>query len=303
VTLLFILGLALTAVAVTLVARSIITARLRSAETLAQIGHYGFAGSLEDERPHGLRSLLDDIAAGIGTIVVGRLKLFNEDQVRKQLVSAGMYGTTPRMIFGYQVIVALAAPAFWIWISVAAGFSGALAILGVVVAGAVGWLTPTTVVGNRATTRVGQIDYAMPELIDLLVVTVEAGLSLNAALQLASERMKGPLGDELRITLQEQRMGLQPAQAFESMLVRCPTDAVRSFVRAMIQGERLGVSVGQILRSLALEMRKRRRAAAEERAQKAPIKILFPLGFMIFPAMFVVILGPAVINIFNALKT
>jgi tight adherence protein C len=143
----------------------------------------------------------------------------------------------------------------------------------------------------------------MPELIDLLVVTVEAGLGLGAALQLASERMTGPLGQELRIALQEQRMGLPQLQALENMLNRCPTPAVRSFVRAMIQGERLGVSVGQILRSLALEMRKRRRAQAEERAQKAPIKILFPLVFMIFPAMFVVILGPAVINIFHALKS
>jgi len=97
-------------------------------------------------------------------------------------------------------------------------------------------------------------------------------------------------------------MGLSQVQSLENLLARCPTPAVRSFVRAIVQGERLGVSVGQILRSLALEMRKRRRAAAEERAQKAPIKILFPLVFMIFPAMFVVILGPAVINIFDALK-
>ena len=78
---------------------------------------------------------------------------------------------------------------------------------------------------------------------------------------------------------------------------------MQSFVRAMVQGERLGVSVGQILRSLALEMRKRRRAAAEEKAQKAPIKILFPLVFLIFPAMFVVILGPAVIAVFHSLNS
>jgi tight adherence protein C len=96
-------------------------------------------------------------------------------------------------------------------------------------------------------------------------------------------------------------MGLSQLQSLENMLTRCPTAAVRSFVRAMVQGERLGVSVGLILRSLALEMRKRRRAAAEEKAQKAPIKILFPLVFMIFPAMFVVILGPAVISVFNSL--
>jgi tight adherence protein C len=97
-------------------------------------------------------------------------------------------------------------------------------------------------------------------------------------------------------------MGLQLLQALDNMLKRCDTPAMRSFVRAMVQGERLGVSVGQILRSLALEMRKRRRAKAEEQAQKAPLKILFPLVFLIFPAMFVVILGPAVISIFDAFK-
>jgi len=76
---------------------------------------------------------------------------------------------------------------------------------------------------------------------------------------------------------------------------------MRSFVRAVLQGEQLGVSIGQVMRNLATEMRKRRRAAAEERAQKAPIKMLFPLAFLIFPAMFIVILGPAVITLFKTL--
>ena len=92
-------------------------------------------------------------------------------------------------------------------------------------------------------------------------------------------------------------MGLTPVQALENMVGRCPTPAVESFARAMMQGQALGVSVGQILRSLAIEMRKRRRANAEQQAQKAPIKMLFPLVLCIFPAMFVVVLGPAFISI------
>jgi tight adherence protein C len=245
---------------------------------------------------------LNDIASGIGALFVDRFGIFDEEALRKQLVTAGMYRTSPRMLMGYQVLTVLALPAVWIWFAVALGLSTAMTILGLIFAAVVGWIGPTSAVRRRADMRIYQIDYDMPELIDLLVVTVEAGLGLNASLQLASERMRGPLGDELRIALQEQRMGLSQLDALENMLGRCPTPAVRSFVRAMIQGERLGVSVGQILRSLALEMRKRRRAAAEERAQKAPIKILFPLVFMIFPAMFVVILGPAVISVFNAFK-
>jgi tight adherence protein C len=86
------------------------------------------------------------------------------------------------------------------------------------------------------------------------------------------------------------------------MVGRCPTPAVESFVRAMNQGQQLGFSVGQILRTLAVEMRKRRRASAEQKAQKAPIKMLFPLVFMIFPAMFIVLLGPAIVSVLHALR-
>jgi tight adherence protein C len=303
VVLTLLIGLILTGIAVALLAQGVISARLRAIETLGQIGHYGFTGaSVNLEPAGGLRAFLNDAASGIGTLFVDRFGFFDEEALRKQLVMAGMYRTSPRMLMGYQVLSVLALPAFWVWFAVALGLNTAMTILGLIFAAAIGWIFPTSAVRRRADMRIYQIDYDMPELIDLLVVTVEAGLGLNASLQLASERMRGPLGEELRIALQEQRMGLSQLDSLENMLARCPTPAVRSFVRAMIQGERLGVSVGQILRSLALEMRKRRRAAAEERAQKAPIKILFPLVFMIFPAMFVVILGPAVISVFNAFK-
>src|SRR5207244_12794596 len=101
-------------------------------------------------------------------------------------------------------------------------------------------------------------------------------------------------GGELRLTLQEQDMGLSMHEALGNMLSRCETASMRSFVRSVLQGETLGVSIGAIMRNLAMEMRKRRRQAAEERAQKAPIKMLFPLVFLIFPAMFIVLLYPAI---------
>lgn len=298
----FLIGLLLTAAAVALVAQGLRVSRLRASETLGRIGRYGFAGPVELSPVGGLRGVLEDTAAAVGSFLSGRLQLFDEQRLRKELVSAGMYRITPRMIVGYQALAAVVLPALWTWLAIAAAMKVALIVMGFIVAVVVGWFGPSWYVTQRATARLVQIDYDMPELIDLLVVTVEAGLGLAAALQLASERLKGPLGEELRIVLQEQRMGLSTLQALEAMLNRCPTPAMRSFVRAMIQGERLGVSIGQILRSLALEMRKRRRATAEERAQKAPIKILFPLIFMIFPAMFLVILGPAVISVFDALK-
>jgi tight adherence protein C len=300
---LLLLGVVLLGIAVALIARGIIVSRLRTADNLVQIGHYGFAGTAIDLEPApGVRGLIDSTAASIGLLLTDQLKLMNEERLRKTLISAGMYETSPRTIVGYQLLCAVAFPAMWIWISALAGGSAALTILAAILFAAIGWFVPGFVVQRRAESRLHRIDRSMPELIDLLVVTVEAGLSLSAALQLAGDRMKGPLGDELRIVLQEQRMGLTPVQALENMVSRCPTPAVESFARAMVQGQILGVSVGQILRALAIEMRKRRRAAAEQQAQKAPIKMLFPLVFMIFPALFVVILGPALVSIFDALS-
>jgi tight adherence protein C len=297
------IGLVLLGTAVALISRGVIAARLRTVDSLGQIGRYGFAGGAPDIAPtDGLRGFFDSTASSIGLFLTERLKLMNEERLRKTLVSAGMYGTSPRMLIGYQLLAGVAFPALWIWIALGAGASASLTIIAALFFAGIGWFGPGFVVQRRAEGRMYRIDRNMPELIDLLVVTVEAGLSLSAALQLAGDRLKGPLGDELRIVLQEQRMGLTPVQALENMVGRCPTPAVESFTRAMVQGQLLGVSIGQILRSLAVEMRKRRRAAAEQQAQKAPIKMLFPLVFMIFPALFVVILGPAIVSIFHALR-
>ena len=114
--------------------------------------------------------------------------------------------------------------------------------------------------------------------------------------------MTGPLAEELRLAVHEQNMGLDVEDALANMAARADTPSMRSFVRSIIQGETLGVSIGKIMRDLALEMRKRRRQVAEERAQKAPTKMLFPLVLLIFPAMFVVILGPAAIQIMRSLS-
>jgi tight adherence protein C len=164
-----------------------------------------------------------------------------------------------------------------------------------------GWMSPLVLVRRRARFRLAAIDRRLPELIDLLVVTVEAGLGLTGSLQVAAERLKGALGDELRLSLQEQNFGLATSEALVNMLARTETPGMRAFVRSIVQGESLGVSIGQILRNLSEDMRKRRRATAEERAQKAPVKMLIPLVFLIFPAMFVVLLGPAVFAFIEAI--
>jgi tight adherence protein C len=189
------------------------------------------------------------------------------------------------------------------WVAARLGSAGGLALLLIFGLGAAGYWLPLVSIRSRAERRLARIDYELPELIDILIVTVEAGLGFGASLQLAAQQVRGPLKDELRLTLQEQRMGLSVNESLRNLLQRARTPGMESFVRSILQGETLGVSIGQIMRDLALEMRKRRRAAAEERAHKAPIKILFPLVFLIFPAMFVILLGPAIFSFIDALGT
>jgi tight adherence protein C len=212
-------------------------------------------------------------------------------------MAAGYYTLPPGKFVGYQVLGTVAAGFLSIWWAVAKDVNPLFGLVVVVVAILGGWSLPLVWLKRRGRLRGERIDYEMPELIDTLVTTVEAGLSFSASLQVAGRRFRGPLGDEVRLTLQEQSMGLALNAALSNMLTRCDTPAVRSFVRAILQGEQLGVSIGQTLRNLAHEMRARRRHMAEERAQKAPVKILFPLVILIFPALLVVMLGPAAIRI------
>ena len=301
--LLFLLiGLFLAGAAVFLIARAVAMPRVRAAEMIGQIDSYGFSRPREDaqQKQTAVRGALDDVANVIGSALARRGSSGREEKLRGRLMAAGLYLTPPRRFLGYQVLSTITFPAAWAWFAGTMSFSSLLLWLGLPVAVLLGWRAPLILVDRRARARLEEIDYSLPELIDILVVTVEAGLGFSGSIRTASERISGPLGDELRLALQEQNMGLTTEEALRHMLARADTPSVRSFVRAVTQGETLGVSIGDILRSLAIEMRKRRRAAAEERAQKAPIKILFPLVFLIFPAIFIVLLGPAVFDFIEA---
>jgi tight adherence protein C len=292
VVLFFILGVFLVGAGVMLVVRAAtVSTRAATAEMIGQIDSYGFAASPADGTGSETSRPLAGLAVRVGGLVQ-RLLGIGERGVRAQLLAAGMYNTDPLTIVGYRFLAAIAATAAWIWLGVASGMAFPLLVLGAAGLGALGWMAPVIVIKRRGRLRTEQIDYELPELIDLLVVTLEAGLSFLASLHLAAARLEGPLGTELRLTLAEHRMGLSTTEALEGMMRRAETPSLRTFVRSIIQGEALGVSTGMIMRNLAIEMRKRRRAVAEERAQKAPVKMLFPLVFLIFPSIFVVLLGP-----------
>jgi tight adherence protein C len=286
-------ALLLAGAAVALTLRAAFMPRIGAVKQLQQIRAYGFSDVGSGERPRRtLRENVDSLAILIGE-TIGKRFGFSENDVRRQLVGAGLYTMQPAAFVGYRILCTIGLPALFLWWVSTVGGSGPIVFLVVLMGGISGWVVPMTVLRKRSERRFEQIEYELPELVDLLVVNVEAGLGFNGAMQTSARRLGGPLGDELRLTLQEQRMGLSTKEALSNMLGRCETPSMRSFVRSVLQGETLGVSIGTIMRNLAIDMRKRRRQAAEERAQKAPIKILFPLVFLIFPALFVVLLFPA----------
>jgi tight adherence protein C len=180
-----------------------------------------------------------------------------------------------------------------------AGGVGAL-LLGAVL-GALAFGLPDFVLSRRARQRKEAVCVDLPDALDLLAVSVEAGLGFDAAIAKLNEHMDGPLSDEFGLALNEMRIGESRAEALRRMTDRVPAPELAGFVRAVIQSEQLGMSMGRILRVQATDSRLRRQAAGEEKAMKAPIKMLFPTVFFIFPAMFVVVLGPALLNITKVL--
>ena len=209
-----------------------------------------------------------------------------------------MYGTSVASFIGSRVLAALSGPGLLFLFSLTGSLSLRL-LVGTSLMTLMGWYLPYVRTQRRARLRIEQIDREVPELVDLLVTTVEGGVGFAAGLQLASRSIEGPLGQELRLALREQSLGLSPEEALRNLSMRVDSPATRAFTQALVQGESLGVSIGAILRDLAIDMRKRRRQSAEERAQKTPTKILFPLIGLILPAMFIVALGPVMMEALN----
>ena len=166
----------------------------------------------------------------------------------------------------------------------------------VIVFTAMGAAMPWIMLRIMAQKRQKLITKQLPEVLDLLCVSVQAGLSFDAALRRIVERMKGPLIEECSRMLDDVRMGLPRRQALRMMGERCEVQEVALFVTAIIQAERLGTSLGKTLNNQAINMRERRRQAVKAEAMKAPVKMIFPLVLFIFPSVFVIVLLPALLN-------
>lgn len=164
-----------------------------------------------------------------------------------------------------------------------------------------GYMLPILWLGQQIKKRKHNLQKALPDALDLLTISVEAGLAFDLALQRVTEKWDDDLSREFKRVLSDVRLGRSRREALRDMAERCGVDDIQSFVAAVIQADQLGVPLSKILRLQADQMRVRRRQRAEEAAQKAPVKMLFPMVFLIFPALFVVILGPAVPKIMTSL--
>ena len=297
--LLALLALALGGAAVAALARSLTISRVRVATHLDELDAYGYGAEHHTGTQADAERVAGPLAAlawRTGDLVARRMGPAREAQLRTLLTKAGMHSTSTQTVLGYR---ALGAPALAL-LGLLIGHGMVVHVAVGLLMAACGWRLPVIWIHRRSVNRAGEIERQVPDLIDQLVVMLEAGVGFSSALQISTERLKGTLGEEMRLALQEQRMGASLADALNHLRERMDSPNLKSFARAVVQGERLGVSIGQVMRALAVDMRKRRRQMAEERAQKAPVKLLLPLVFLILPTMFIVILVPPIVE---ALKT
>jgi tight adherence protein C len=176
-----------------------------------------------------------------------------------------------------------------------------LLIIFATVGAAIGFFLPDLLLYNAGIKRQARLQATLPDAMDMLTICVEAGLGFDAALAQVARNADGPLAAELSRTLQEMQIGKSRTEALHSLAERTTVPELRVFVSSLVQASELGISVASVLREQSAEMRVRRRQRAEERAQKVAVKILFPLVICLFPALFVVIIGPGVIMIAHTL--
>jgi tight adherence protein C len=177
--------------------------------------------------------------------------------------------------------------------------SGWLKIVFVVMTGLIGYTVPSSQVRSMASKRQRTIQKQLPDVMDLLTISVEAGLGFDAALAQVTKNVPGPLAEELSRLLQEVQIGVSRADAFRNLGTRTNVSELQSFTLSMIQADLFGVSIANVLRAQSRELRQKRRQRAEEIAQKIPVKLLFPMIFMVLPALFIIVLGPGAIQIYE----
>lgn len=224
------------------------------------------------------------------------------ESVRRKFIYAGQ-GSAEAVdrFLAIRVVTVSLVPLWFLFVFVVGVGEGMLQLMLFGLGALVLLVGPDAMLRRRVDERQHQIQVKLPDILDLLTISVEAGLGFEQALDRVVDAVPGPMSDEFGRMLGEIRAGASRGEAMRSMEARIEVPEVRSFVLAVLQADTFGVSIGRVLRAQADEMRIKRRQLAQEKAQKAPVKMLVPMVFCIFPALFVVIIGPAFINITTTL--
>lgn len=241
--------------------------------------------------------LIRRILSGLAAVV----PLANVENTRRLLVQAGQpLGMTALDFLGLRVLaLALFGGGYFLFASNAMAFT--LAVRNGLLLGALGFFLPALWLRQRVRSRKREITRALPDALDMLSIGVEAGLAFESALLRVAEQWDNALTEEFRRAVQEMRLGAGRAEALRRMAERTGVEDLATFVAVLIQSSRMGVSIARVLEAQAAQMRLKRRQRAETLARQAGIKMIFPLVFLIFPAMFVVILGPSAPALFGFL--
>jgi tight adherence protein C len=230
-----------------------------------------------------------------------RLTPFDLDaRINEQLVLAGNPpGWDAERVVAMKIIGAIIGVIGGALLAALLPVPGWLRIVFVVMIGLIGYTIPSSQIRSMASKRQRTIQKQLPDVMDLLTISVEAGLGFDAALAQVTKNVPGPLAEEMSRLLQEVQIGVSRADAFRSLSTRTNVLELQSFTLSMIQADMFGVSIANVLRAQSRELRQKRRQRAEEIAQKIPVKLLFPMIFMVLPALFIIVLGPGAIQIYD----
>jgi tight adherence protein C len=229
-------------------------------------------------------------------------KLIDEQQrskLARKLVAAGWYDVSPTRMVVATVISGVVATAAAVALVV---FVGDITLTWLAAAGGLalaGFAAPTVLLNRAVEARQKAVQRALPDLLDMLTTTVEAGVSLNGALVLSVEAISGPLAEELESTMSEVRLGRSRADALTAMADRVNQADLSTAIIAIVQAERLGGNIVSVLDEIAVESREARMMRIEELAAQLPVKMVFPMALLILPALVVMIFGPVVANLEN----
>jgi tight adherence protein C len=295
--LILLFGLLLFAVSIYVVAESATATARQRTVALNRAARYGESTRTGAEQ---LKFRERVLAPGVARLARLALKLnprMTVENVEEKLLSAGLARkVTPTAFLATKAALALGGLLLGVVMGSSVGGPVA-AIPFAFLCTFIGFALPGMVLTMKVRARRESLRIQLPDALDLLAVSVEAGLGFDGAIAKLTEHLEGPLVEEFTLTLNEMRIGESRHDALKKLAERAAAPEVGHFTRAIIQADHLGISLGRILKVQAADTRDRRQAAAEEKAMKAPIKMLFPTVLFIFPAMFLVILGPAMLTI------